>query len=79
MVAKQPGPNEMVPAIVKEGKTVKDFEPDFFIVSVAHGQPKGSKDYNILKNYDFPTLNRGKAQTRQDFKDYIKRHKNEPA
>jgi len=64
MVLRDPGPNEMIPSVVKEGKTVKEFEPDFFIVSLAHGQPKGKKDYNILKNYDFPPANRGKAQTR---------------
>jgi nuclear protein localization family protein 4 len=60
MVLREPGPNEMIPSVVKEGKTVKEFEPDFFIVSLAHGQPKADKDYNILKNYDFPVLNRGR-------------------
>lgn len=44
----------MIPSVVKEGKNVKEFEPDFFIVSVGNGQPKTKKDYNILKNYDFP-------------------------
>lgn len=37
MTLREPGPNEMIPSVVKEGKTVKEFEPDFFIVSVAHG------------------------------------------
>lgn len=58
MVLREGGQNEMIPSVVKEGKTVKEFEPDFFIVSLAHGQPKSKKDYNIMKNYDFPVLNR---------------------
>ena len=53
MTLREPAPNEMIPSIVREGKPVKEFEPDFFIVSLAHGQPKGKNDYNILKNYDF--------------------------
>jgi len=77
MVLREAGPNEMIPSVVKEGKTVKEFEPDFFIVSLAHGQPKNKKDYNILKNYDFPPLNRNKKVSKADFKDYMKRHKSE--
>lgn len=80
MILREGGPNEMIPSVMKEGKTVKEFEPDFFIVSLAHGQPKTKKDYNILKNYDFAVFNRsGKAPGRQDYKNYIKRHKNEPS
>jgi nuclear protein localization family protein 4 len=60
MVLREPGPNEMIPSVLKEGKPAKEFEPDFFIVSLAHGQPKGLKDYNILKNHDFPVMNRDK-------------------
>jgi hypothetical protein len=40
MVLRIAAPNEMIPSVVKEGKPVKEFEPDFFIVSLAHGQPK---------------------------------------
>lgn len=81
MVLREPGPNEMIPSVVKEGKPAKEFEPDFFIVSLANGQPKGNKDYNILKNYDFPVFNRAgkKAPTKKDFTDYLKRHKGEPS
>ena len=79
MVLREPGPNEMIPSVVREGKPVKEFEPDFFIVSLAHGQPKANKDYRILKNYDFPAFNRSKPPTRQDYKDYLKRHKGEPS
>ena len=46
---------------------MKEFEPDFFIVSLANGQPKTKKDYNYLKNYDFPIRNRGKIPTKKDF------------
>mmetsp|Transcript_35838 Transcript_35838/g.34875 ORF Transcript_35838/g.34875 Transcript_35838/m.34875 type:complete len:129 (+) Transcript_35838:1211-1597(+) len=79
MVLRECGPNEMIPSVMKEGAQVKEFEPDFFIVSVAHGQPKTKKDFNILKNYDFPVFNRGKAPNKEDFKNYIKRHKSEPS
>ena len=64
MVLREGAPNEMIPTVLKEGKPAKEFEPDFFIVSLAHGQPKTQKDYNILKNYDFPVQNRGRAVTR---------------
>jgi hypothetical protein len=37
MVLRQPAPNEMIPSVMKEGKRVNEFEPDFFIVSLAHG------------------------------------------
>ena len=80
MVLREPAENEMIPSVVMEGKPVKEFEPDFFIVSLSIGQPKTKKVYNILKNYDFPVRNRaGKMLTRKDFQDYIKRHKGEPS
>jgi nuclear protein localization family protein 4 len=79
MTLREGGPNEMIPSVVKEGKPAKEFEPDFFIVSLAHGQPKGKKDFNILKNYDFPASNRGKMVTNKDFKEFLKRHKSEPS
>ena len=79
MVLREPGPNEMIPSVVKEGKPAKEFEQDFFIVSLAHGQPKTKKDFNILKNHDFPVKNRGKQIKQNDFKDYMRKHKGEPS
>lgn len=80
MILREPGPNEMIPSVVKEGKPAKEFEPDFFIVSLGHGQPKTKKDYNILKNYDFPEFNRGgRNPIKKDYNDYLKRHKGEPS
>lgn len=68
MVLREGGPNEMIPSVVKEGKPAKEFEPDFFIVSLANGQPKSNKDYKYLKNYDFPQYNKnGRAPTKADF------------
>ncbi len=58
MVLREGDENEIIPSVVKGGKSVKEFEPDFFIVSLAHGQPKEHLDFNILKNYDFPMPNR---------------------
>lgn len=37
MTLREPGPTEMIPSVVREGKPVKEFEPDFFIVSLGHG------------------------------------------
>ena len=71
--------NEMIPSIVREGKPVKEFEPDFFVVSLGNGQPKQDKDYSYLKNYDFPVSNRRNPPSQKDFKDYMKRHKSEPS
>ena len=68
MILREPAENEMIPSIVMEGKTVKEFEPDFFIVSLNNGQPKTKKDYNYLKNYDFPVRNRiSKMPNKKDF------------
>jgi len=39
MVIREPKPNEAMPAVLREGTGVKEFEPDFFLVSLAHGQP----------------------------------------
>ena len=69
--------DEMIPAIIQSGKTVTDFDPEFFIVSVAHGQPKEMKDYNILKNYDFLAQNRQMKPNKNDLKNYIRAHKND--
>ena len=58
----------MIPSVVKEGKPAKEFEPDFFIVSLANGQPKSNKDYKYLKNYDFPMQNRiGRTPAKKEF------------
>ena len=50
--------DDMVPSILMEGKAKTEFDPDFFIVQLGHGQPKADQDFNILKNYDFPVENR---------------------
>ena len=80
MILREANPNEMIPSVVKEGKPAKEFEPDFFIVSLGNGQPRSGIDYRYLKNYDFPPYNRGnKEPTIKDFQDYLKRHKGEPS
>lgn len=80
MVLREAKENEMIPSVVMEGKTVKEFDPDYFIVSLANGQPLGKKDYNIIKNYDFPVRNRtSRLPNKKDFQDYIRRHKGEPS
>jgi nuclear protein localization family protein 4 len=80
MILRTPSPIEMIPTVIKEGKPATEFEPDFFIVSLVNGQPKGSKDYNYLKNYDFPVLSKENKQILgKEYKDYIRRHKGEPS
>lgn len=39
MVIREPKREEAMPAVLREGSGVKEFEPDFFLVSLAHGQP----------------------------------------
>lgn len=79
MVLKVPKENEMVPSVLKEGNPVKEFEQDFFIVSLQHGHPKTKKNYNIMKSYDFNVPNRDRKTQRKDFRDYFKRSKSMPA
>ena len=50
--------DDMVPSIMMGGKQATEFDPEFFIVQLGHGQPKSEQDFNILKNYDFPVENR---------------------
>ena len=77
LVAREPDDDEMVPKIIQSGKAVKEFDPDFFIVSLSNGQPKEAKDYTILKNYDFLAQNRQMKPNRNDLKNYINAHKSE--
>ena len=58
-----------------QGKNVDQIEPDFFIVNVAHGQPKNTK-FNILNGIDFPVSNRAKPQKPSDVADYFAKTKN---
>lgn len=77
MKVRQPEENEMIPNIIKEGKTVTEFDPEFFIVSLANGKPKEAPDYTILKNYDFLAANRQMRANKTDLKNYINAHKGE--
>jgi hypothetical protein len=79
MVLREPKENEMIPSVLQEGKPSKEFEIDFFLVSLSHGQPKVGHDFNIVKFYDFPVANRNKTRARRDFTDYIRKHKSDPA
>lgn len=74
---RETGPDDMVPTILTQGKGVKEIEPEFFIVSLAHGQPQHGKDYNILKIHDFPAKNREKNATKPEFTGYLKKYKAE--
>ena len=79
MVVREPNEDEAVPAVLREGNGVKEFEPDFFLVSLAHGQPKDDNtQFNILKRYDYPTKNRFNEDfTQNDLKKFILSSKNQ--
>jgi hypothetical protein len=50
----------------------------FMLVSIAHGSPSHNK-FSILKNYDFPFINRGpKAPTAEDVTNFLKANKSKP-
>ena len=70
---------EIMPTIYMEGKPTQEFDPDFFIVNIAHGAPTDKKNQNILKSYDFPVAMRTEKNvvTENMIKDYFKRHKND--
>ena len=58
MCVREPDENEMMPSIVTAGKPVKEFPPEFFLVSLAYGQPANTTDHSIMKIYEFPVKNR---------------------
>lgn len=37
MGLRDPGNSDMVPPMLRQGKTVQEFEPEFFIVTMSHG------------------------------------------
>ena len=39
LIVREPAADEAVPAILREGTGVKEFETEFMLVSLAHGQP----------------------------------------
>lgn len=45
MCVRTPAPDEMVPAVMTEGRNVKEFPQDFFIVNVNHAASTKS-EYN---------------------------------
>ena len=60
---REPGEAEMMPTIVTAGKNVKSFPPDFFLVSLAYGQPAETTNFSVMKIYDFPVKNRESPAT----------------
>ena len=69
---------EILPTIDMEGKESSKFDPDFFIVNIAHGVPSNKKGQNIIKTYDFPVKSRCNKGivTQNNVKDYFKKYKN---
>lgn len=66
-----------MPAVLREGAGVTEFENEFMIVSLAHGQPnENNTQFNILKRYDYPVMHRfGKEQTQGDFTTFLRNSK----
>ena len=67
----------MIANVIQEGKTVKEFDPEFFIVTLPNGQPIEAKEYSILRNYDFLAMNRQMKPNKNDVKNYINAHKSD--
>lgn len=67
----------IVPNVLMGGTPQKEVEHEFFLIQVNHGQPKNNK-FAILKNYDFPPLNRKTSSSRQDIKKYISKYGRKP-
>ena len=69
----------MMPTIVTAGKNVKSFPPDFFLVSLAYGQPAETTNFSVMKIYDFPVKNRESPATPSEFSGYMKKYAAEPS
>ena len=67
---------EILPTIYMEGKESSRFDPDFFIVNIAHGVPTNKKNQNIIQTYDFPVESRAPKGivTQNMIKDYLKKY-----
>ena len=78
MQVRKPKKGEILPTIYMEGKESSKFDPDFFIVNVAHGVPSDKKNQNIIQTYDFPVDSRCPKGivTQNMIKDYFKKYKN---
>ena len=81
MQVRKPKKGEILPTIYMEGKESSKFDPDFFIVNVAHGVPSNKKGQNIIQTYDFPVASRCPKGivTQNMIKDYFKKYKNTDA
>jgi len=73
MTIRVPKYDEAMPAVLRQGAPVKEFEQDFFLVSLAHGSPNDDNlKFNILRRYDFPMRHRfGKNATQQDVARFV--------
>lgn len=80
MEIRKPKKGEMLPTVYMEGKPSNKFDPDFFVVNVAHGVPQKGKNFNVLKSYDFPSkANSPKGIVTENLvRDYFKKHKKDP-
>lgn len=59
-----------MPTVYEGGKAVSEFDIEFLLVKVASGASSSNK-FAILKNNEFPTLNRGRVK-KIVLKDYLK-------
>jgi nuclear protein localization family protein 4 len=64
-------PGNVYPSVLREGKNVGEVEPEFFLVSVASGQPHMVL-YSVIKNHIFPVENRGSKIPKTDLKTYMR-------
>jgi len=79
MTLRVPGDDDLVPTVLTKGTDVKEFPPDFFLVSLAYGQPADTTDHSILKIHEFPVMNRESPATPMEFSGYLKKYASDPS
>ena len=71
MVPRPQPEDDLIPQFITANKSVKEFDCEFFLVSLAHGQPAHDKGYNILKVHEVP-------QNYGELRGYLKKYKGLP-
>jgi hypothetical protein len=61
---------DILPTVYESGKVVTEFDLEFLLVKVVSGASSSNK-FAILKNNEFPVLNRGKVK-KNVLREYIK-------
>lgn len=77
MAIRQSDATNLVPNVLIGGSPQAEVDHEFFLVSINYGQPKTNK-FSILKNYEFPPMNRKTGASRDDLKKYMAKYGRKP-